>query len=57
MRQRKNYAETRAETRHVIATKFQPQERAGILAQAEIRHVTTPKVKLVGVDFSLLEYS
>ena len=33
---------TRAETRHVIATKFQPGEEAGISARAEIRHVITP---------------
>ena len=33
---------TRAETRHVIATKFQPGEQAGISAWAEIRHVITP---------------
>ena len=35
-----------AETRHVTATKFQPEERAGISARAEIPNVITP---LVGI--------
>ena len=43
----KNCAQTRAETRHVIATKFQPGKRAGISARAEIRHVITPLVGLL----------
>ena len=33
---------TRAEIRHVIATKFQPAGRSEITAQAEIRHVIGP---------------
>ena len=38
----KNCAKIRAETRHVIATKFQPGGRARISARIEIRHVITP---------------
>ena len=34
----------RAETSHVIATKFQPGGRAEISARAEIRHVIGPLV-------------
>ena len=36
----------RAETSHVIATKFQPGGRAEISARAEIRHVIGPLIEL-----------
>ena len=43
----------RAETSHVIATKFQPGGRAEISARAEIRHVIGPLNAFEQTDTSL----